>query len=108
MTAAVPLILPALAPAPLSIVVEFVALRFGEGCVVNLVGGLRTALPRPDVHFDARECFVGEDVKTLAAAAVRGDVGPEIRALARMARIIRCRCANSSERWCGLSAWATP
>ena len=36
MTAAVPLILPV--PAPLSIVVEFVALRFGEGCVVNLVG----------------------------------------------------------------------
>ena len=77
MTAAVPLILPA--PAPLSIVVEFVALRFGEGCVVNLVGGLRTALPRPDVHFDAREFFVSEDVKTSIAAAVRGDDEPEIR-----------------------------
>ena len=77
MTAAVPLILPA--PAPLSIVVEFVALRFGEGCVVNLVGAPAPPFRRLDVHFDAREFFVGEDVKSFAAAAVRGDVGTEIR-----------------------------
>ena len=62
MTAAVPLILPA--PAPLSIVVEFVALRFGEGCVVNLAGASAPLFRRLDVHFDAREFFVSEDVKS--------------------------------------------